>query len=102
MPEIKLEIKYSTKDITGHCVQCQAEQELYTCLRNLLMEEQSDKEVEKKYEMLVTFLQSPDLIKMRIESEKYLAEGKRVFLVIKSVDGKTKYELEVNKNNGGI
>jgi hypothetical protein len=94
MPEIRLEIKYSTNDITGHCVQCQAEQELYTCLRNLLMEEQSDEELEKKYEMLVTFLQSSDLVKMRIESEKYLAEGKKVYLVIKSIDGKTEYQLK--------
>jgi hypothetical protein len=95
MPEIKLEIKYSSNEITGGCVQCRAEHELYNCLRNLLMEEQSDTELEEKYKMLVAFLQSPDLIRMRIESEKYLSEGKKVLLVITAANEKPKYELEL-------
>jgi hypothetical protein len=95
MPSIRLEINYSTHEVSGKCVQCLAEQELYTCLRDLLIEEKTDKDLEEKYEMLVAFLQSPELIRMRVESERYLAEGKRVFVVIGAADGKPKYELEV-------
>ena len=46
--------------------------------------------------MLVDFLKSPESRKMREESEKYLAEGKRVALKLSLVDGKPKYELEVS------
>jgi hypothetical protein len=96
MPQIRLEIKYSSNEITGGCVQCRAEQELFNCLRNLLTEEQTGKELKEKYELLVSFLQSPDLIKMRVESERYLSEGKEVTLLLTAVNGKLKYELEVN------
>jgi predicted Fe-Mo cluster-binding NifX family protein len=96
MPAIKLEIKYSTNELPGKCVQCLAEQELNVCLRGLLMEEQPDLELEEKYEMLVAFLQSPELVRMRAESEKHLLEGKRVFLKISTANGVPKYELEVS------
>jgi hypothetical protein len=65
-------------------------------LKNLLMEEHYDEEFEEKYEMLVAFLQSPDLIKMCVESERHLAEGKKVLLIISTANGKPKYELEYN------
>ncbi len=95
MPEIRLAIKYSSNEITGGCVQCRAEQELYNCLRNLLTEEQTKEELKEKYELLVSFLQSPDLVKMRVESEKHLSEGKQVVLVLTATQGKPKYKLEV-------
>ncbi|GAI57234.1 unnamed protein product, partial [marine sediment metagenome] len=40
--------------------------------------EGGDKELQQQYEMLLTFLKSPESQKLRDESEKYLAEGKKV------------------------
>ncbi len=96
MPEIRLEIDYSSNDYTGGCVQCRAEQELYKCLRDMLQEEGSNAELAKKYELLIAFLQSPKLRKMRFESEKYLSEGKKVVLVLTAPRGKPEYKLEVS------
>jgi hypothetical protein len=96
MTEIRLEIKYGTNEVTGGCIQCRAEQELYNCLRVLLVEEQSEEEIKEKYALLISFLQSPELVKMRVKSEKYLSEGKQVILVLRVVDGKSEYILEVN------
>jgi len=96
MTEIRLEIKYSTDDSNGGCVHCRAEQELFNCLRGLLNGEESDTELEQKYQLLVTFLQSSDLIKMRVESEKYLSEGKKVFLIIATPNGKPEFKLELS------
>lgn len=46
--------------------------------------------------MLVSFLKSPESQKIRDESEKYLAEGKKVALRVSFVCGKPKYKLKVD------
>jgi hypothetical protein len=96
MPSIRLEIKYSTNEIPGKCVQCLAEDELHTCLRSLLRGDDDDKNLKEKYEMLVAFLHSPELVDLRVRSEKYLSDGKKVALKIHDTDGKPRYELEVS------
>ncbi len=45
--------------------------------------------------MLVSFLKSPESQKIRDESEKYLAEGKKVTFKIRFEDEKPSYELKV-------
>ena len=95
MDSINLEPKYSTNEIPGKCIKCLAEKELNDCLRELLRDEGDDEKLKAKYEMVVTFLQSEESKKLRYESEKYLAEGKKVTLKIFGEDGKQKYELEV-------
>ena len=97
MDSFRLEPGYSTSEIPGKCIKCLAEQELYTCLRELLRGESKDEELRQKYEMLLSFLQSPESQKLRDESEKYLAEGKKVMAKISLDDGKPKYELEVSE-----
>ncbi len=96
MEPIYLNPRYSTKDISGKCIKCLAEQKLDNCLRELLREETDDKELQQRFEILVSFLKSPDLKKLRDESEKYLAEGKKVRVKINFETGKTKYELEID------
>jgi len=96
MDSFDLEPRYSTKEIPGKCLKCLAEQELNNCLRLLLIGEGEDKELQQKYEMLVSFLKSPDSRKLRDESEKYLAEGKKVTLRLSFANGKPKYELEID------
>ena len=96
MKSFELEPRYSTKEIPGKCLKCLAEQELNNCLRMLLIGEGEDKELQQQYEMLVSFLKSPESRKLRDESEKYLAEGKKVTLRLSLADGKPKYELEIS------
>lgn len=96
MEPIDLNPRYSTKDISGKCIKCLAEQELNSCLRMLLTDEKDNKEIQQKYESLVAFLQSPQSKKLRIESERYLAEGRQVTLRIRFEDDKPSYELKID------
>jgi hypothetical protein len=61
----------------------------------LLREEGVDEEVKNKYQALVDFLQSPESKKLRDQSERYLAEGKKVSVVINVENNQPKYELKV-------
>jgi hypothetical protein len=96
MDSFDLEPRYSTNQIPGKCIKCLAEQELNNCLMELLRGDEEDKELEDKFETLVTFLKSPESKKLRDESEKHLADGKKVMLKLSHVNGKPKYELEVS------
>ena len=95
MGSLELEPKYSTSQIPGKCLKCLGEQELNNCMMELFRNEQDDEEVKQKFEMLVTFLQSPESKKLRDESEKLLSEGKHVTLKVNSdsTTGKLNYEL---------
>jgi len=92
---IKLDPRYSTREIPGKCIKCLAERELNNCLLELLRGEGDNKELERRFETLVSFLKSPESKRLRDESEKYLAEGKRVTMSICFEDGKLKYVLNV-------
>ena len=95
MESIDLEPKYSTSQIPGKCIKCLAEKELNNCLMELLKVEGDDQNLQQKFEMLVDFLKSPESQKLRDESEKYLAEGKKVLLKLSLAGGKPEYKLEV-------
>lgn len=98
MDSFRLEPGYSTTDIPGKCIKCLAEQELYICLRELLSEESENKEMQQRFEMLLAFLKSPESKKLRDESEKHLAEGRKVTVRLSFADGKPKYQLTVNND----
>jgi hypothetical protein len=95
MGSLELEPKYSTSQIPGKCLKCLGEHELNNCMMELFRNEQDDEEIKQKFEMLVTFLQSPESKKLRDESEKLLSEGKHVTLKVNSdsTTGKLTYEL---------
>ena len=95
MEPFELEPRYSTNDVPGKCIKCLGEQELNNCLRQLLREEEVNEEVQHKYEALVTFLQSPESKQLRVESERYLAEGKEVSVIISYKNGKPGYKLKI-------
>jgi hypothetical protein len=59
-----------------------------------LKDERRDKELEERFRVLVSFLKSPELAKLRDESEKYLAEGKRVKLIIHLDKRQPEYEIK--------
>ncbi len=95
MEPFELEPRYSTSAIPGKCIKCLGEQELNNCLMQLLREEGDNEDARHKYEALVTFMQSPESKWLREESERYLSEGKRVSVVIRSKNGKPYYELKI-------
>jgi hypothetical protein len=72
---------------------CLSEQELNSCLMQLLREEGINEEVRLKYEALLNCLQSPEPERLRKESERYLAERKQVSVRISINEGQPKYEL---------
>jgi hypothetical protein len=92
---IDLEPKYSTNSVPGRCLKCLAEDKLNTCLLELLRGDGDEEELSRRFEMLVTFLQSPESKKLRDESERYLSEGKQVNVRIDFIEGSLKYELEI-------
>ena len=94
MKPIDLNPRYSTKEVPGKCIKCLAEQELNSCLRELLREETDSQELLQKYEMIMDFLESPESQKLRAESEKLLADGKEVTLRIHFENDKPRYELK--------
>jgi len=96
MEPINLDPRYSTRDIPGKCIKCLAEQELNNCLRELLRGEVENKELQQRFEMLVSFLKSPESQGLRDESERYLAEGKQVTVRIYFKSRKLEYELKVS------
>jgi len=96
MGSFDLEPKYSNSRVPGKCIKCLAEQELNNCLRELLRGEEDDQQLQQRFAMLASFLKSPASQKLHDESEKYLAEGKKVTLKLSLTDGIPKYELEIS------
>jgi hypothetical protein len=96
MGDIELEPRYSTKEVSGRCIKCLAEQESRNCLWELLKGEGQNRELEKTYEAMITLLTSPELQKLRDESEKYLAEGRNVKIVIHLGEDKPRYEIKID------
>jgi hypothetical protein len=96
MGDIELEPRYTNKEVPGRCIKCLAEQESRNCLWELLKGEGQNRELEKTYEAMITLLTSPELQKLRDESEKYLAEGKNVKVVIHLGEDKPRYEIKID------
>jgi len=96
MDSFDLEPKYSTSQLPGKCIKCLAEQELNNCLMELLRSEENDEKIQQRFEMLVAFLKSPESQKLRDESEKYLADEKKVTVKIKFETDKPEYELKID------
>lgn len=97
MDNLNLVPKYTTSSVPGRCLKCLAEDELNKCLFQLLRGEGNDKELARRFEMIVSFLKSPESQKLRDQSEYFLSEGKEVSVGITFVDGKPRYELKVKE-----
>jgi hypothetical protein len=96
MDKIELEPSYSTVKLPGKCIKCLAEQQYGDCLKQLLQGEDGKKELEERFEAIVSLLKSSELSSLRDEAEKHLANGKRVKLIIDhNDDNKTVYRIEV-------
>jgi hypothetical protein len=95
MGDIELQPRYSTREIPGKCIKCLAEQEYGDCLRELLRGEGENKCLEETYQAIVSFLTSSELQRLRDETEKHLAEGKDVKVVIHLEEGKPRYQMKL-------
>jgi len=93
---VDLEPRYSTSQIPGRCLKCLAEQQLDSCLRQLLVEQGDNKELREKYTALLSFLKSPESKRLRDETEKCLSEGKQATVIIHTGDEKPRYELNID------
>ena len=96
-PNLELEPRYSTREIPGRCIKCLAEEQSRDCLRQLLKGGSEDEELEETYEALVSLLKSPELQKLRDESERYLAEGRDVKVVLHLGEGEPRYTIKVDQ-----
>ena len=96
MESFELKPRYTTAEVPGKCIKCLAEQELNNCLMELLKGDEKNKKSQQRFEMLVSFLKSPESQKLRDESERYLAEGKEVKVRLYFVNGELKCELKVS------
>ena len=99
MEQINLDPRYSTSEIPGKCIKCLAEQELNSCLMELLRGEGENKPIEQRFETLVSFLKSPESKKLRNETEKYLSEGKDVRVKVYFEAGKMTYRIDLSEPN---
>jgi hypothetical protein len=95
--DIELEPRYSTREIPGRCIKCLAEDQYLDCLRALLKGGSGGEELEEVYEALVSFLKSPDLQKLRDESERHLAEERDVKIVLHLGEGEPRYEIKASQ-----
>jgi len=97
MESYSIEPHYTTHDHTGRCVKCQAEHEMNNCLMALLGEngDESNEEAEKKFQALLNFLKSPESQKLVEESERLMADGKKVNVRLFIEGDKAKYVLEI-------
>jgi hypothetical protein len=95
MEPIDLKPMYSTNEVPGRCIKCLAEEKLFSCMRELLNEDKDSHELQQKYKILYSFLESPDLEELCNETERYLAEGKEVSVSITVKDGKPEYEIKL-------
>jgi hypothetical protein len=94
--DFELKPRYSAREIPGRCIKCLAEQEYGNCLRELLTGRDESKELEERYEAIVSFLKSPEMQKLRDQSEKYLSEGKNVKVVVHLGEKEPRYEIKLD------
>jgi hypothetical protein len=95
MESIELTPRYSTNEVPGRCIKCLAEEKLFSCMREIFEDEKDTIKLQQKYQILYSFLKSPDLQKLCDETERYMSEGKEINVRVYLEAGKPKYELKI-------
>ena len=96
MKPINLEPRYSTQEIPGKCIKCLAEQELGSCLMTLLRESEENKDLETRFDALVSFLRSPESKKLRDEAFQSSPSSHTQKVKISFDKGRPKYEIKLD------
>ncbi len=79
----------------SHCIETVAKEEYWSSVNKFMEDEQEDKELQQRIELLKAFLESMDFRKLRRESEKHLMQGKTVKFVIYWKENKPSYDMVV-------
>jgi hypothetical protein len=77
-----------------NCIETVARQEYSGVFKELITPGRENHRLEEKLEILRLFLETADFKKLRVESEKELAEGKQVKFTI-YLNDKLNYEMQV-------
>ena len=80
-------------DLT-HCIETVAKKEYQETVERLLNTVETSNELEEKAETLRLFLQTANFKKLRAESEKYLASGRKVKFVVYLQNGTQRYSIQ--------
>jgi hypothetical protein len=78
-----------------HCIHTVTKREYEDTLRRLLSAEDGNKKLGKKLELLTILLKEIDFKQLRLESEKYIMEGKKVKFIFCLKNGIPKHEMRV-------
>jgi hypothetical protein len=77
----------------SHCIETVAKKEYQETVERLLNTVETSNELEEKAEILRLFLQAANFKKLRTESEKYLASGRKVKFVVYLQNGAPRYNI---------
>ncbi|MDM7998780.1 MAG: hypothetical protein QUS33_01955 [Dehalococcoidia bacterium] len=83
-----------------HCVQTRAKQEYAATMSRILSGDESP-ELERRLELLKTFLEEADFSRLRRESEKYLTQGRQVRFVLSGHGGPGNWSLDMKVGESG-
>ncbi|MFO7772864.1 MAG: hypothetical protein R6V59_02820 [Dehalococcoidia bacterium] len=79
------------------CIESTARDEFWNSAKQYMEGGQNDKRLEERIKLLKTFLESADFGKLRSQSEKHLAEGKKVKFVVCLREGDLHHEMVVGE-----
>ncbi len=77
------------------CIETTAKREFARVSGEYLERGGRDRELEERAELLRMFLESADFRELRRQSEKHLAEDRKVAFVLHREEGELKWEMEV-------
>ena len=78
----------------SHCIETVAKKEYQKTVERLLNTVETSNELEEKAEILRLFLQAANFKKLRTESEKYFASGRKVKFVVYLQNGTPRYNIQ--------
>ena len=80
---------------TSHCIETVAKREYNKALSELLTFEKQNEHLQRRIEILKTFLETMDFSKLRQESETHIIEGRKVKFVVYLQGTAVHYEMEL-------
>jgi hypothetical protein len=78
----------------SHCIETVARREYHKTVEKLLNTTEPGNELQEKAETLRLFLQTANFKRLRTESERYLASGRKVKFVVYLRNGTLRYDVQ--------
>jgi hypothetical protein len=89
-------VQIELEPMLDRCIETTARQEFTGSAHEYMAKRESDSELLEKLELLRRFLAAADFPRLRRQSEKHLAEGKKVRFLLRLEDGRPEYEMRVD------